>query len=69
MQIKKNNCSSKYILYANNKLNDALYDENGEIIFDASDCGRIGTVFFKFLVLDKDGLSHNIIDIPLEIIE
>ena len=47
----------------------ALYDENGEIIFDASDCGRIGTVFFKFLVLDKDGLSHNIIDIPLEIIE
>ena len=47
----------------------ALYDENGEIIFGASDCGRIGTVFFKFSILDKDGLSHDIIDIPLEIIE
>ena len=48
---------------------DALYDGDGNIIFDASDCGRTGVVFFKFLVIDDDGLTDQIIDIPLEIIE
>ena len=48
---------------------DALYDDDGNIIFEEADCGRTGTVFFKFLVIDKDGLSDYIIDIPLEIIE
>ena len=47
----------------------ALYDEDGNIISGESDCGRTGTVFFKFLVSDKDGLSEYIIDIPLEIID
>ena len=41
----------------------------GNIISGESDCGRTGTVFFKFLVSDKDGLSEYIIDIPLEIID
>ena len=47
----------------------ALLDEDGNIIFPGSDCGRTGTVLFKFTVLDKDGLIDEIIDIPLEIVE
>ena len=47
----------------------ALYDEDENIIFEEADCGRTGIVFFKFLVIDKDGLSDYIIDIPLEITE
>ena len=46
-----------------------LLDENGEIIFSSSDCGRTGTVLFEFTVIDQDGLIDQIIDIPLEIIE
>ena len=47
----------------------ALLDEDGNIIFPSSDCGRTGIVLFKFIVLDKDGLTDQIIDIPMEIIE
>ena len=47
----------------------ALLDENGNIIFPSSDCGRIGTVLFEFTVIDQDGLIDQIIDIPLEITE
>ena len=46
-----------------------LLDENGNIIFSGSDCGRTGTVLFEFTVIDQDGLIDQIIDIPLEIIE
>ncbi|MDC0145171.1 hypothetical protein OAI93_01065 [bacterium] len=46
-----------------------LLDENGEIIFSSSDCGRTGTVLFEFTVIDQDGLIDQIIDIPLEITE
>ena len=47
---------------------DALYDDDGNIIFEASDCGRTGEVLFKFVVIDTDGLSDEVID-TLEIIE
>ena len=46
---------------------DALLDEQDNIIFPASDCGRTGLVLFKFFVEDKDGLSDEIIDLELEI--
>ena len=46
-----------------------LLDENGDIIFPSSDCGRTGTVLFEFTVIDQDGLIDQIIDIPLEITE
>ena len=57
--------------YVNGKLNGLIrhWSEDGNIISGESDCGRTGTVFFKFLVSDKDGLSEYIIDIPLEIID
>ena len=41
----------------------------GNIIFPSSDCGRIGTILFKFIVLDQDGLIDEEFDIPLEITE
>ena len=45
----------------------ALLDDDGNIIFEESDCGRTGTVLFKFIVTDKDNLSDQISDIVLEI--
>ena len=48
---------------------DALYDDDGNIVFEASDCGRTGVVLFKFIIIDIDGLSNEVIDIPLEITE
>ncbi len=47
----------------------ALLNEDGDVVFPSSDCGRTGTVLFKFIVIDKDGLTDQIIDIPLEITE
>jgi len=46
-----------------------LLDEDGNTIFPSSDCGRIGTILFKFIVLDQDGLIDEEFDIPLEITE
>ncbi|MDB4125712.1 hypothetical protein N9597_00335 [Candidatus Marinimicrobia bacterium] len=46
---------------------DALFDEQDNIIFSESDCGRTGLVLFKLFVSDKDGLSDEIIDLVLEI--
>ena len=43
------------------------YNDDGTLIFSESDCGRIGTVLFKFIVLDKDGLMDEEFDIVLEI--
>jgi len=47
----------------------ALVDENENIIFPNSDCGRTGMVFFEFTVIDQHGLIDQIIDVPLEITE
>ena len=44
-----------------------LLDDDGNIVFEESDCGRTGVVFFKFIVTDKDNLSDEISDIILEI--
>ncbi len=46
-----------------------LLDQDGNNIFSESDCGRTGTVLFKFIVLDEDGLIDEVIDIPMEIID
>ena len=43
------------------------YNDDGTLIFPESDCGRIGAVLFKFIVLDKDGLMDEEFDIVLEI--
>ena len=50
-------------------LDGSAYDNDGNIIFPESDCGRIGAVLFKFIVLDKDGLIDTTeeFDIVLEI--
>jgi len=37
--------------------------------FEATDCGKTGSALFKFIVIDKDGLVDEVIDIPLEITE
>ena len=47
----------------------ALYDEDGNIIFNATDCGRTGIIEFKFIVIDKDGLSDELDGIIMEIIQ
>jgi hypothetical protein len=47
----------------------ALYDDDGNIIFSASDCGRTGIIEFKLVVFDKDGLSDEIDNILMEITE
>ena len=47
----------------------ALYDDENNIIFDATDCGRTGIIDFKFIVIDKDGLSNEIDSIIMEITE
>lgn len=47
----------------------ALYDNEGNIIFSAADCGRTGIVEFKLIVIDKDGLSDEIDSILMEIIQ
>jgi len=52
--------------------NDECDDSNNDGICDGyeeQDCGKTGLVFFKFIVLDKDGLTDQIIDIPMEITE
>tara|TARA_B100000614_G_scaffold42027_2_gene34876 strand:- start:1393 stop:2256 length:864 start_codon:yes stop_codon:yes gene_type:complete len=46
----------------------ALIDENNNEIFAATDCGRVGLVLLKFIVVDKDGLINEVYDIPIEII-
>ena len=45
------------------------YNDDDTLIFSESDCGRTGTVLFKFIVLDKDGLMDEEFDIVLEIIQ
>ena len=45
-----------------------FYDTDGNEVFAASDCGRAGFVRFKFVVEDEDGLTDEVIDIPIEII-
>jgi len=45
----------------------ALYDEDGNIIFNATDCGRTGVIEFKFIVIDKDGLSDELNGIIMEL--
>ena len=45
----------------------ALYDNEGNIIFNAADCGRTGIVEFKLIVVDKDGLIDEIDSILMEI--
>ena len=45
----------------------AYYDESGNEVFPATDCGKIGEILFQFTIFDKDGLSDIIEDIPLEI--
>ena len=47
----------------------ALYDNEGNIIFNAADCGRTGIVEFKLIVVDKDGLIDEIDSILMEIIQ
>ena len=42
--------------------NDGVCDR-----FEASECGKTGSAFFKFIVIDKDGLVNQVIDVPLEI--
>ena len=37
----------------------ALYDNEGNIIFNEADCGRTGIVEFKLIVVDKDGNMIN----------
>ena len=46
---------------------EALYDEEGQIVFPAKDCAGTGVALFKFIVEDIDGLSDDIMDIELEI--
>tara|TARA_B100000029_G_scaffold508014_1_gene593916 strand:- start:111 stop:944 length:834 start_codon:yes stop_codon:yes gene_type:complete len=45
----------------------ALLDEDEEIIFPASDCGKIGEIYFQFTIIDQSGLTDEINDIYLEI--
>ncbi len=45
----------------------ALYDEDGNIIFSETDCGRTGIVEFKLIVTDKDGMNDTIQGILMEI--
>ena len=55
-------------LYYNGECSDN--DDDGVCDnFEITDCGRTGTVLFKFTVIDEDGLFNQIIDIPLEITE
>ena len=45
----------------------ALLDENEDIIFPESECGKIGEIYFQFTMIDMSGLQDIIEDIPLEI--
>ena len=45
----------------------ALYDNEGNIVFTETDCGRTGIVEFKLIVTDKDGMSDMIEGILMEI--
>ena len=47
----------------------ALYDDEGNIIFSETDCGRTGIVEFKLIVTDKDGMNDMIEGILMEIIK
>ena len=47
----------------------ALYDDEGNIVFTETDCGRTGIVEFKLIVTDKDGMSDMIEGILMEIIK
>ena len=47
----------------------ALYDNEGNIIFSETDCGRTGIVEFKLIVTDKDGMNDMIEGILMEIIK
>ena len=47
----------------------ALYDDEGNIIFSETDCGRTGIVEFKLIVMDKDGMNDMIEGILMEIIK
>ena len=47
----------------------ALYDDEGNIIFAETDCGRTGIVEFKLIVMDKDGMNDMIEGILMEIIK
>ena len=44
-----------------------FYDTDGNLVFSETDCGRTGLVLFKFIVKDEDGLTDQVIDIPIEI--
>ena len=44
-----------------------FYDNDGNLVFSETDCGRTGLVLFKFTVKDEDGLTDQVIDIPIEI--
>ena len=48
----------------------ALFDNDGNVIlgYEATDCGRIGDVFFQFQVTDRTGFTASVEDIHLEII-
>ena len=47
----------------------ALYDDEGNIVFTETDCGRTGIVEFKLIVTDKDGMNDMIEGILMEIIK
>lgn len=47
----------------------ALYDEDGNIIFNETDCGKTGIIEFKLIVIDKDGMNDMIEGILMEIIK
>ena len=46
-----------------------FYDNDGNLVFSETDCGRTGIVEFKLIVTDKDGMNDMIEGILMEIIK